>query len=118
MSEVHKVEYKKKKISYILEIYGVEVDSVSFDEGFFGSPDYKRVQKYSDDIESMFCEESYVQKGSKETRALSFSEALGFLLGRGKKRPRLSKVQRAWRNESRPALGDNDESRNSNHVAR
>ena len=85
VSEVHKVEYKKKEILYTLEIYGVEVDTSRFDEGFINSPDYKRIQKYSDDIESMFSEDSYVLKGAKEAKAPSFSKALGFLLDEAKK---------------------------------
>ena len=84
-SEKHKVEYKKKEVLYTLELYGVEVDSASFDESFVSSPDYKRIQKYSDDIESMFSEDSYVQKGAKEASAPSFSKALGFLLDEARK---------------------------------
>jgi len=85
VSEVHKVEYKKNEVFYALEIYGVEVDSTSLDSSFVNSTDYKRIQKYSDDIESMFSENSYVQKGAKEANAPSFSKALGFLLGEAKK---------------------------------
>jgi len=85
MSEAHKVEYKKKEILYTLEIYGVEVNSARFDESFVSSPDYKRIQKYSDDIESMFSEDSYVQKGAKEAMAPSLSKALGFLLDEARK---------------------------------
>jgi DNA gyrase subunit B len=84
-SETHKVEYKKKEVLYTLELYGVEVDSASFDESFVSSSDYKRIQKYSDDIESMFSEDSYVQKGVKEASAPSFSKALGFLLDEARK---------------------------------
>ena len=85
VSEVHKVEYKKSEVFYTLKIYGVEVDSTGFDSSFVGSQDYKKIQKYSDDIESMFSESSYVQKGAKEVKARSFSEALGFLLDEAKK---------------------------------
>ena len=84
-SEIHKVEYKKKEVLYTLELYGVEVDSASFDEGFVSSPEYKRIQKYSDDIEGMFSEDSYVQKGAKEASVPSFSKALGFLLDEARK---------------------------------
>ena len=84
-SEIHKVEYKKKEVLYTLELYGVEVDSASFDESFVSSPEYKRIQKYSDDIESMVSEDSYVQKGAKEASAPSFSKALGFLLDEARK---------------------------------
>jgi len=83
--EKHKVEYKKKEVLYTFELYGVEVDSASFDESFVSSPDYKRIQKYSDDIESMFSEDSFVQKGAKEASAPSFSKALGFLLDEARK---------------------------------
>ena len=85
VSETHKVEYKKKEVLYTFEVFGVEVESTSFDEGFVSSPDYRRIQKYSDDIESMFSEDSYVQKGAKEARAPSFSKALGFLLDEARK---------------------------------
>ena len=85
VSEAHKVEYKKNEVFYTLEIYGVEVDNTSFDSSFVNSQDYKRIQKYSDDIESMFSEDSYVQKGAKETKAPNFSKALGFLLNEARK---------------------------------
>jgi len=84
-SEIHKVEYKKKEVLYALEIYGIETDSAILDESFVSSQDYKRIQKYSDDIESMFSEDSYVQKGAKEAGAPSFSKALGFLLDEARK---------------------------------
>ena len=85
VSEAHKIEYKKKEVLYRLEIYGVEAGSSSLDKGFFSSPEYKRIQKYSDDIEGMFSEDSYVQKGAKETSVPSFSKALGFLLDEARK---------------------------------
>ena len=85
VSETHKIEYKKKEVLYRLEIYGVEVSSSSLDKSFFSSPDYKRIQKYSDDIESMFGKGAYVQKGAKEARIQSFSGAIGFLLDEARK---------------------------------
>ena len=63
VSETHKIEYKKKEVLYRLEIYGVEVSSSSLDKSFFSSPDYKRIQKYSDDIETV----SYTHLRAHET---------------------------------------------------
>ena len=85
VSEAHKIEYKKKEVLYRLEIYGVEVDSSSLDKSFFSSTDYKRIQKYSDDIESMFGKDTYVQKGTKEARVRNFSGVLDFLLDEARK---------------------------------
>jgi len=85
VSENHKVEYKKKEVLYALEIYGIETDSAILDESFVNSQDYKRIQKYSDDIERMFSKDSYVQKGAKELVVPSFSKALGFLLDEARK---------------------------------
>ena len=85
LSEMHRIEYKKKEVLYNLEIYGIETASAILDEGFFNSPDYKKIQKYSDDIESMFSKDSYVQKGAKESLAPSFSKALNFLFDEARK---------------------------------
>ncbi len=85
MSEKHKVVLKNKEIHYSLEVYGVTAASSTLDEAFFNSADYKRIQKYSDDVESIFGTTSYVQKGQKELKVLCFAETIGFLLAEAQK---------------------------------
>ena len=46
---------------------------------------YKKIEKYSDEIEAMFGEESYVQKGNKEIKTPNFSSVINFLLHEARK---------------------------------
>ena len=85
MSEEHKVEFKNNEVCYSMETYGVEVCSTRFEESFFTSKDYKKIEKYSDEIEAMFGEESYVQKGTKEIKTPNFSSVINFLLNEARK---------------------------------
>ena len=85
MSESHSLEYSNHVITYTMRTYGVETNSSTLDEVFFGSRDYKNIESYSNQVESMFSGESYIQKGSKELKTPSFSIALDFLLNEAKK---------------------------------
>ena len=85
MSETHSVEFKNGAVYYVMKTYGVEVVSVCLDEGFFNSADYKKIEAYSDEVEGMFSDDSYVQKGAKDQKANSFSSVLDFLLVEAKK---------------------------------
>jgi DNA gyrase subunit B len=85
MSETHSVEFKNGAVYYVMKTYGVEVVSVCLDEGFFNSADYKKIETYSDEVEGMFSDDSYVQKGAKDQKANSFSSVLDFLLVEAKK---------------------------------
>jgi len=85
MSEEHKVEFKNNEVCYSMTSYGVEVASTRFDESFFTSKDYKKIEKYSDEIEAMFGEDSYIQKGTKEIKTSNFSSVINFLLNEARK---------------------------------
>ena len=85
MSETHKVIFKDKEVLYSLEVYGVVVTTSALGAAFFGSTDYKRIQKYSDEVESIFGASSFVQKGQKETKVACFADAIEFLLKEAQK---------------------------------
>ncbi len=85
MSEKHKVVFKDKEILYSLEVYGVVAITSALGAAFFGSADYKRIQKYSDEVESIFSSSSFVQKGQKETKVSCFADAIEFLLKEAQK---------------------------------
>ena len=68
-----------------MRTYGVETSSSVLDEAFFGSKDYKNIESYSNEVEAMFSDESYIQKGAKELKTLNFTTALDFLLSEAKK---------------------------------
>ncbi len=85
MSEKHKVVFKDKEILYSLEVYGVVAITSALSATFFDSADYKRIQKYSDEVESIFSSSSFVQKGQKEAKVSCFADAMGFLLKEAQK---------------------------------
>ena len=85
MSETHKVIFKDKEVLYSLEVYGVVVTTSALGTAFFGSTDYKKIQKYSDEVESIFSASSFVQKGQKETKVACFADAIEFLLKEAQK---------------------------------
>ena len=59
--------------------------NICLDEGFFNSTEYKKIEAYSDQVESMFDNETYIQKGAKEIKTPNFSTALNFLLAEARK---------------------------------
>ncbi len=85
MAESHNLEYSNNTITYTMKTYGVETSSSALDEAFFGSRDYKNIESYSNQVESMFGDETYVQKGAKELKTPNFSTALNFLLSEARK---------------------------------
>ena len=85
MSEKHKVVFKDKEILYSLEVYGVVAITSALGAAFFDSADYKRIQKYSDEVESIFSSSSFVRKGQKEAKVSCFADAIGFLLKEAQK---------------------------------
>ena len=68
MSEQNILEFKNNSVLYSLKTYGVEVTNICLDEAFFNSAEYKKIEAYSDQVESMFDDETYIQKGAKEMR--------------------------------------------------
>ena len=85
MAETHSLNYSNNAITYTMRTYGVETSTSALDEAFFGSKDYKSIESYSNEVESMFTDESYIQKASKELKTPNFTTALDFLLNEAKK---------------------------------
>ena len=85
MSEQNILEFKNNSILYSLKTYGVEVTNICLDEAFFNSSEFKKIEAYSDQVESMFDDETYIQKGTKEIKTPNFSAALNFLLVEARK---------------------------------
>ena len=85
MSEQNILEFKDKSVLYSLKTYGVEVTNICLDDAFFNSAEYKKIEVYSDQVESMFDDETYIQKGTKEIKTPNFSTALNFLLVEARK---------------------------------
>ena len=85
MAESHNLSYSSNSITYTMRTYGVETSTSVLDEAFFGSKDYKHIESYSSEVESMFTDESYIQKASKELKTPNFTTALDFLLNEAKK---------------------------------
>ena len=85
MAESHNLEYSGNGIAYTMRTYGVETSSSILDGGFFESRDYKNIASYSNNVESMFSDETFVQKGSKELKVSSFASTLDFLLNEARK---------------------------------
>ena len=85
MSEQNILEFKNNSVLYSLKTYGVEVANICLEEAFFNSAEYKKIEAYSDQVESMFDDETYIQKGAKEIKTPNFSTALNFLLVEARK---------------------------------
>ena len=85
MAERHSLEYSGHTIVYSMKTYGVETSSSVLDEAFFESKDYMSIESYSSEVESMFSDEAYIQKGAKELKTPNFTVALDFLLNEARK---------------------------------
>jgi DNA gyrase subunit B len=66
-------------------VYGVDADTDYLGKAFFNSDDYKAIKAFSEEIESVFNEESFVEKKGKEVRVKNFSQAVKFLMDDAKK---------------------------------
>ena len=85
MSETHSVAFENNRVVYSQAVYGVEVANNVLGSEFFNSQDVKAIQSYSEEVEGVLGSTSYVQKGNKEAKVVSFSEVLKFLLSEAKK---------------------------------
>ena len=85
MSESHDLSFSNNSVIYSMKTYGVETSTSVLDVGFFESREYKNIEKYSSQVESMFTDETFVQKGAKELKTPDFSTALNFLLVEARK---------------------------------
>ena len=85
MSESHNLDFSSNGVSYSMKTYGVETSASVLDAAFFDSKEYKNIERYSSQVESMFTDESFVQKGAKKLKTPNFSTALNFLLVEARK---------------------------------
>ncbi|ALE02585.1 DNA topoisomerase (ATP-hydrolyzing) subunit B [Candidatus Pseudothioglobus singularis] len=85
MSESHDLSFSNNSVIYSMKTYGVETSTSVLDVGFFESREYKNIEKYSSQVESMFTDETFVQKGAKEVKTPDFTTALNFLLVEARK---------------------------------
>ena len=85
MSESHSLDFSDNSVSYSMKTFGVETSASFLDTAFFESKEYKNIEKYSSQVESMFTDETFVQKGAKELKTPDFSTALNFLLVEARK---------------------------------
>jgi len=76
---------KTQQIEHTLSVYGVDTDTDLLGQAFFNSDDYKAIKKFSEAIESVFSEESFVEKKGKEIKAKNFSQVVKFLMDDAKK---------------------------------
>jgi len=76
---------KTQEIEHTLSVYGVDTDTGFLGEAFFNSDDYKTIKKFSEAIESVFSEESFVEKKGKEIKAKNFTQVVKFLMDDAKK---------------------------------
>ena len=76
---------KTQEVEHTLSVYGVDADTDYLGKSFFNSDDYKTIKEFSEEIESVFNEESFVEKKGKEVRVKNFSQAVKFLMDDAKK---------------------------------
>ena len=65
MAERHSLEYSGQNIVYSMKTYGVETNSSVLDEAFFESKDYKSIESYSSEVESMLVMKLIYKKALK-----------------------------------------------------
>jgi DNA gyrase subunit B len=73
------------EIKHTLFVYGVDTDIDHLGQGFFDSEDYRTIKKFSEEVESVINDESYVEKKGKEVKVSSFSQVVNFLMDDAKK---------------------------------
>ena len=73
------------EIKHTLSVYGVDTDIDHLGQGFFDSEDYRTIKKFSEEVESVINDESYVEKRGKEVKVNSFSQVVNFLMDDAKK---------------------------------
>jgi DNA gyrase subunit B len=81
----HTVIFNTNEIKHTLSTYGVETDVDRLSESFFNSADYITIRKFSEEIESLINEESYIKKKDKSIKVKNFTEVVDFLMNDAKK---------------------------------
>lgn len=74
-----------KEIEHTLSVYGVDTDTDYLGRAFFDSSDYKTIATFSEKIESIINDESYVEKKGKEIKVINFTQVVKFLMDDAKK---------------------------------
>jgi len=74
-----------KEIEHTLSEYGVDTDTDYLGRAFFDSSDYKTIATFSEKIESIINDESYVEKKGKEIKVINFTQVVKFLMDDAKK---------------------------------
>ena len=72
-------------VSHALSVYGVETDVDELGQTFFESADFKSIQKFSQEVESLITQDSYVEKKTKEITVTNFTQVVNFLIDDAKK---------------------------------
>jgi DNA gyrase subunit B len=86
-AQKHTVVFNEKtqEVEHTLTVYGVDTDTDYLGKAFFNSDDYKTIKEFSEEIESVFSEESFVEKKGKEVKAKNFTQVVNFLMDDAKK---------------------------------
>ncbi len=85
-TQKHKVSYvvKSKEVEHKFSIYGVEVETSLLGQ-LFSSRDFKSIQKFSEEVESLVSKNSYIEKKSNKLKVNNFSQVVDFLIDDAKK---------------------------------
>ena len=83
----HTLDFDSKSgvVSHTLSVYGVETDTDELGQMFFESADFKSIQKFSQEVESLINQDSYVEKKTKEIAVSNFTQVVDFLIDDAKK---------------------------------
>ena len=83
----HTLDFDSKSgvVSHTLSVYGVETDTDKLGQMFFESADFKSIQKFSQEVESLINQDSYVEKKTKEIVVSNFTQVVDFLIDDAKK---------------------------------
>ncbi|SGZ70205.1 DNA gyrase subunit B [Bathymodiolus thermophilus thioautotrophic gill symbiont] len=84
-AQKHTVIFNANEIEHTLSMYGVETDVDRLGESFFNSADYMAIRKFSEEIESVITEDSYIEKKDKSIKVKNFAEVVDFLMNDAKK---------------------------------
>ncbi len=87
LSQKHTVHFNTstRQLEHVFSVYGVETDWVNLDQAFFNSTEYQTIKDFSQTIESVLNEESYVEKKNKKIQVKNFSQVADFLIKDAKK---------------------------------
>jgi len=84
-TEKHTIEYANNEITHSLSVYGVETDRAVLGSSFFDSSDYQTIKDFSEQVESVITDDSYVEKKTKIQKVKNFQQVVSFLVEDAKK---------------------------------